>query len=79
MAASLDSAIKEADAILFLVRHTEFAAFHPDEIASKTKARILIDCVNACEAGQWNIAGFKVYRLGVNKSQIVNHQSEIIP
>jgi len=67
MVASLEAALKEADAILLLVKHTDFVNFKPAELASKTKARIIIDCVNAWDADQWNKAGFKVFRLGVNK------------
>jgi UDP-N-acetyl-D-mannosaminuronic acid dehydrogenase len=67
MAASLDAAIRDSDAILLLVRHTEFVNFIPDELAAKTKARVLIDCVNGWNAEQWESVGFKVFRLGVNK------------
>jgi UDP-N-acetyl-D-mannosaminuronic acid dehydrogenase len=67
MAASLESAIKDSDAILLLVRHTEFVNFIPDELASKTKTRVLIDCVNGWNSEQWESVGFKVFRLGVNK------------
>ena len=69
MAPSLDSALEEADAILLLVRHTEFAGFNAAEIALKTKARIAIDCVNGLEIAHWSNAGFTVYRLGVNQSE----------
>jgi UDP-N-acetyl-D-mannosaminuronic acid dehydrogenase len=67
MAPSLDSALKDADTILLLVRHTQFVGFHAAEIALKTKARIAIDCVNGLEIAQWGNAGFTVYRLGVNQ------------
>lgn len=67
MAASLDSAIKDSDAVLLLVRHTEFVNLIPEEFASKTKARVLIDCVNGLNAEQWERVGFKVFRLGVHK------------
>jgi UDP-N-acetyl-D-mannosaminuronate dehydrogenase len=66
MAPNLASAIKVADAILLLVRHTEFVNFIPDELASNTRARVLIDCVNGWNAEQWESVGFKVFRLGVN-------------
>ena len=72
MATSLDSAIKEADALILLVRHSEFVNFNPDEIASKTTARALIDCVNGWDADRWNQAGFTLHRLGVNKEAITN-------
>ena len=69
-APDLDSALKDADGILLLVRHTAFTKFQPDEIAAKTNSRTLIDCVNGWEEKIWQKAGFQVYRLGVNKSPI---------
>jgi UDP-N-acetyl-D-mannosaminuronic acid dehydrogenase len=74
MATSLDTAIKDADAVILLVKHTEFVELNPDQFISKTNARILIDCVNGWEVNRWKNAGFTFYRLGVNKaeSEIVN-------
>ena len=77
MATSLDSAIQDADLILFLVKHTEFTTIKPDEISSKTRARVLIDCVNGLNTIQWENNGFTVYRLGVNNLKIANQQSQI--
>jgi UDP-N-acetyl-D-mannosaminuronic acid dehydrogenase len=67
MASSLEAALDDADAILLLVRHTEFISFKPDDIALKTKARIAIDTVNAWDTNDWRKAGFQYHRLGVNK------------
>jgi len=67
MTLSLKDAINDADAILLLVKHTEFTEFKPDEIATKTNARIAIDTVNAWDASNWKNAGFELVRLGVNK------------
>ncbi|MDO8755038.1 MAG: UDP binding domain-containing protein, partial [Anaerolineales bacterium] len=67
MASSLEEAIKDADAIVLLVKHTEFANFNPEEIAKKTKARIVIDTVNGWNSEAWKIAGFEIHCLGVNK------------
>ena len=67
MASDLDSALKDADGILLLVKHAEFQNLRPSEIASKTNARISIDTVNAWDVNEWQKAGFKLYRLGVNK------------
>lgn len=67
MAPSLDDALAEADLVLLLVKHSEFVALSPNEMASKTKARLLVDCVNAWNVEKWERAGFKQYRLGVNK------------
>ncbi|MEP6895742.1 MAG: UDP binding domain-containing protein, partial [Chloroflexota bacterium] len=75
MASSLEAALNEADAIILLVKHTQFKNFNPQEIADKTKARILIDCVNAWDLNSWQTAGFQLFRLGVNKSSIVNPRS----
>lgn len=69
MAGSRDAALQEADALLLLVRHTEFVNFDPQEIAAQTSARLVIDCVNAWDPGQWSEAGFAVHRLGVSKNQ----------
>jgi UDP-N-acetyl-D-mannosaminuronic acid dehydrogenase len=70
LAPSLDAALDEADAILLLVRHTEFLNFNPHAIALKTKARTAIDTVNAWDADEWQKAGFQYHRLGVNKLPI---------
>jgi UDP-N-acetyl-D-mannosaminuronate dehydrogenase len=66
-ASSLDSAIKDADAILLLVKHTEFKDFSPGDIAARTKARIAIDTVNAWDTNAWEKAGFQLYRLGARQ------------
>ena len=67
MAASLEEAVKGADAILLLVRHTQFCEKSPAEIAALTPARVVVDTVNAWDATAWKEAGFQVFRLGVNK------------
>jgi UDP-N-acetyl-D-mannosaminuronic acid dehydrogenase len=67
MASSLDDALKDSDAILLLVRHTEFINLKPADIASKTKARAIIDTVNGWNVKEWQSAGFAVSRLGVRK------------
>src|SRR5215208_306623 len=68
MASSLEAALADADLILLLVRHTEFLAVDPNDIAAKTNARLVLDCVNGWNSEQWKNAGFTVFRLGVNKS-----------
>ena len=68
MAASLEEALKDADTILLLVRHTQFREMNPSEVASMTSARVVVDTINAWDAVAWKEAGFQVFRLGVNKS-----------
>ncbi len=72
MASSLEAAIKEADAIVLLVKHADFLKFNPLEIAKKTSARIVVDTVNGWKKETWENAGFTLFRLGNNKSEIVN-------
>jgi UDP-N-acetyl-D-mannosaminuronic acid dehydrogenase len=67
MASSLEDAIKDADAIVLLVKHTEFVRLDPQAIALKTKARIIIDTINGLNHEAWKNTGFSVYRLGAGK------------
>jgi UDP-N-acetyl-D-mannosaminuronic acid dehydrogenase len=67
MATSLEETIKDADAILLLVRHTQFCEMNPSEVAAQTSARIIVDTVNAWDTSAWKEAGFQIFRLGVGK------------
>jgi UDP-N-acetyl-D-mannosaminuronic acid dehydrogenase len=67
MASSFEDAIQNADLILLLVKHTEFTKLNPKEVAKKTKAKIIVDTVNAWKVDEWKSAGFEVFRLGVGK------------
>ncbi len=67
MASNLEDVLKNSDAILLLVRHTDFINLKPEDIASKTKARAVIDTVNGWNVKEWQSAGFTVSRLGVRK------------
>ncbi len=67
MAASLEAALKDADAIVLLVRHTEFINLKPSDISAKTGARLVDRTVNGWDADEWEAAGFKMVRLGVGK------------
>ncbi len=72
MAASLEDAIKEADALVLLVKHTEFSNLTPEDLAGKTNAKIVVDTVHGWNQEAWKKAGFQFHRLGDNKSKIVN-------
>jgi len=67
MSPTLEEAVKDADAILLLVRHTQFRKINPSEVVSLTSGRVVVDTVNAWDPDTWKMAGFQVYRLGVNK------------
>ena len=64
MAANFEAAVQDADAIVLLVKHTEFKRLDPQEVARKTNARILIDCVHAWDMTAWQQAGFQIHLLG---------------
>ena len=64
---SLEAAIANADALLLLVRHTEFCQLDPVQVSKMTSARVAIDTVNGWDEAAWTKAGFQVARLGVNK------------
>jgi UDP-N-acetyl-D-mannosaminuronic acid dehydrogenase len=67
LACTLEEAILDADALLLLVRHTEFRTLDPEELISKTNARIAIDTVNGWDAENWRKAGFEFALLGAAK------------
>jgi len=64
---TLEAALKEADAVLLLVNHTELRALTPEKLAALTPARILIDTVNGWAGKNWEGVGFVIHRLGVRK------------
>lgn len=68
IALTLDDTIRNADAILLLVKHTEFTELSPQETAKKTTSRVAIDTVNGWDDKEWQNAGFRFVKLGSGKS-----------
>ncbi|NJN79663.1 MAG: nucleotide sugar dehydrogenase [Anaerolineales bacterium] len=66
---SFDDAIQDTDAILLLVKHTEFIKLNPKDITRISKARIIIDAVNGWNNEEWKNNGFKFFRIGDGKSE----------
>lgn len=64
LAQNLDAALENAEILLLLVAHSQFAALDPAEVVARTRARLAIDVVNAWKAGAWQAAGFRYIRLG---------------
>ncbi|GAB4498252.1 MAG: nucleotide sugar dehydrogenase [Anaerolineales bacterium] len=64
---NLEDAIRDADVILLLVKHTEFTKLTPEEVAKASKARIAIDTVNGWDSSLWQKAGFRLVKLGSGK------------
>jgi UDP-N-acetyl-D-mannosaminuronate dehydrogenase len=70
MSTSFEESLKDADAILLLVKHAEFIRLQPQELASITKARIVVDTVDAWNVLEWQNEGFRFHRLGDNKTKV---------
>ena len=62
---TLEQAVEGADALVLLVRHTEFRQLEPEFLKNITPARVLIDTVNGWGAHNFADSGFSVFRLGV--------------
>jgi UDP-N-acetyl-D-mannosaminuronic acid dehydrogenase len=67
LVSSLEQALADVELIILLVRHKPFLELDPLEVARLTKARLVIDTVNAWDLPSWRAAGFRVSRLGVGK------------
>ncbi|PWH15562.1 MAG: UDP-N-acetyl-D-mannosamine dehydrogenase, partial [Anaerolineae bacterium] len=67
-APTLNEALQQAEAVLFLVGHAQFRALTPEQLASLTPARILIDTVNILSGPAWLAAGFQLRRLGAGEA-----------
>ncbi len=67
--AALEDALRETECIVLLVRHGQFVALQPAEVAAITAARLVVDMVNAWKAEDWQAAGFRLYRLGVGSPE----------
>ncbi len=65
---TLEGALSESDVLLFLVGHTNFKQLDPVKVAALTPARIVVDTVSVCDPAAWEAAGFRLFRLGVGKS-----------
>ncbi len=66
LAPTLENALAEADAAILLVGHTQLKELEPARVAALMPGRTLIDTVNGWDAGSWEQAGFRVFKLGVN-------------
>jgi UDP-N-acetyl-D-mannosaminuronic acid dehydrogenase len=64
---TLAEALKDAEALLLLVGHSQLRELKAAEIAALTPARLAIDTVNGWNAAEWQAQGFRMYRLGVGR------------
>ena len=63
---SIDEAVAQAEVLVLLVNHTALRSINPHTLAGLTPARVAVDTVNGWNSENWQAAGFKVFRLGVN-------------
>jgi UDP-N-acetyl-D-mannosaminuronic acid dehydrogenase len=68
MATSLEDALKDADAILLLVNHSQFRSIDPSWLKNRTRATLVIDTVNGWNRSAFKAAGFTFVRLGDRKN-----------
>jgi UDP-N-acetyl-D-mannosaminuronic acid dehydrogenase len=61
---TLQQAVAQAEAVMFIVGHREFCRLDPLEFSHLTPARILVDAVNLLPWQSWQQAGFEVLRIG---------------
>ncbi len=66
-AANFDDAVRDADALVLLVAHSQFKTLDPLAVSRLTPARIVLDTVGVYDPAAWQAAGFKLVRLGVGK------------
>lgn len=67
MCRTFEETVIDADAILVLVRHSQFREVEPSKVAALTSARTVVDTVNVLDPSAWKEAGFEVFRLGVGR------------
>jgi UDP-N-acetyl-D-mannosaminuronic acid dehydrogenase len=62
---SLDSALKDAEAVVLLVDHRQFRELVPDEVANMMPGRLAFDTRGIWSRETWESAGFELKTLGV--------------
>jgi UDP-N-acetyl-D-mannosaminuronic acid dehydrogenase len=63
-ASTFEEAVKNAEAVLCLVRHDQFVNLDPDTLREITSARIAVDVVNAWEPAPWKEVGYQFVKMG---------------
>lgn len=55
---TLEEALDGSDVIVLAVGHDQFIHLHPEEVASTTKCRFVVDVVHGWSKEDWKLAGF---------------------
>ena len=56
----LELAVKDAEAVILLVRHNQFCQLNPEDFSQLTNARVFFDMVNGWDRKEWEKPGFQV-------------------
>ena len=59
IAQSWQRAVQNSELITLLVAHEFFKKLPPEELASSTQARVVLDAVNIWSSAAWRNAGFR--------------------
>ncbi len=59
----IESSVTDADCILLLADHREFAFFEPETVGERMRSRLLFDTCNFLPRARWEKAGFRVVSL----------------
>jgi UDPglucose 6-dehydrogenase len=63
-AVSVAEACERADAVLLLTEWPEFVDLDPDDLATRVRAKVIVDGRNCLDIGRWQRAGWRVLCLG---------------
>ncbi len=66
----LETALIDAEVVLLLVGHKRFLSLTPQQLVSQTPARLLVVAANAWRGKEWVEAGFRMFHLGVGRSDM---------
>jgi UDPglucose 6-dehydrogenase len=61
---SVDDAVAEADALVVVTEWRQFRELDPAELATRTRARVIIDGRNCLDPEAWRAAGWTYVGLG---------------
>jgi len=66
-AASLEAALKDADAVVLLADHRAFIELDPARVAAMMPGRVAVDTRGRWDRARWTAAGFHLYVLGAGE------------
>jgi UDP-N-acetyl-D-mannosaminuronic acid dehydrogenase len=66
-AASLEAALKDADAVILLADHRAFIELDPAHVAAVMPGRVAVDTRGRWDRQRWTAAGFELHVLGAGK------------